>query len=545
MTRRQVWFARMVLFLILVIASQSLVRADDFGMIVGKIEKHYGAKKKKIPFLGLAGFAVKLIRPAGVKSFKVAIFEDQDFAPGQRDRGFEQAVASSLKEKWTPTVRSNDRVSGNRSYVYTHQSGKDLEMLTLTFSGRQAIVAQAKINPEAVSKFIDKPQLMGISLGGGSKGAPSILDPSSNIYSGGSANWSGGSGDSSLDSLRDASAPATDPGLKSKPVLGRSADDSVSEPAEAESRELAREKPDPDAIHLEARLINLNVKATDRSGSSLAALKKEDFRVFEDGVEQSIFSFEPVSAPINLVLLLDLSGSTRESRNVMLETAKTFIDSLGARDQIAVAAFTRKFILASDFTADKKVLKKSVEKMKKVEGGTAFYDAMWSTLDLLRRVKDSRKAIVVLTDGVDESLLDSDDAAIHSFDELLARVAEEDATIYPIYLNTEEARLLDILKDPMSSESRRERAERRLKPNKIAHRQIDMLAEESAGTVFVAEGANDLDNVYQRVAAELRLIYTLAYAPKNTTRDGKFKNIGVSVAREGAIVKTRRGYLAR
>jgi len=122
MTRRQVCFARLILFLLLVIASQSLVRADDFGMIVGKIEKHYGAKKKKIPFLGLAGFAVKLIRPAGVKSFKVAIFEDQDFAPGQRDRGFEQAVASSLKEKWTPTVRSNDRVSGNRSYVYTHQS---------------------------------------------------------------------------------------------------------------------------------------------------------------------------------------------------------------------------------------------------------------------------------------------------------------------------------------------------------------------------------------------------------------------------------------
>lgn len=551
MTRREVSIARVVLLLVIVIASQSFARADDFGMIVDKIEKHYSAKKKKIPFLGLAGFAVKVIHPAGVKSVKVAIFEDQDFAPGRRDRSFEQAVASSLNEKWKPTVRSNDRVSGNRSYVYTHQSGKDLEMLTVTFTATQAIVAQAKVDPEAVSRFIDKPEVMGISLGGGFKGSASILDPSSSIYSGGPVGGSlggssGSSGNSSIDSLRDAGVPANVGGSKSKPVLGKgSADDSAYEPGAGASRESAREKPEPDSIHLEARLVNLSVKATDRNGSSLAALKKEDFRIREDGVAQDIFYFEPVSAPINLVLLLDLSGSTRDSRKVMIETAKKFIDSLGTQDRVAIAAFTRKFILASDFTADKKELKKSVDKMKKVEGGTDFYDAMWSTLDLLLRVKDSRKAIVVLTDGVDESLLDSDDMTIHSFDELLARVAEEDATIYPIYLNTDEARLLEVLKDPMSSENRRERAERRLKPHRIAHKQIEMLAEESAGTVFVAEGDKDLDNVYQRVAAELRLIYTLAYAPKSTTRDGKFKKIDVSVTREGAVVKTRRGYLAR
>ncbi len=103
---------------------------------------------------------------------------------------------------------------------------------------------------------------------------------------------------------------------------------------------------------------------------------------------------------------------------------------------------TRKFILASDFTADKKELKKSVEKMKEISGGTAFYDGMcmWTTLDLLRRVKDSRKAIVVLTDGVDGSLLDSDyERSDHNFE--LARVSEEDATMQPIYLDREEAEL--------------------------------------------------------------------------------------------------------
>jgi hypothetical protein len=80
--------------------------------------------------------------------------------------------------------------------------------------------------------------------------------------------------------------------------------------------------------------------------------------------------------------------------------------------------------------------------MKKISGGTAFYDGMWTTLDLLRRVKDSRKAIVVLTDGVDESLLDSGyERSDHSFEELLGGVSEEDATMQPIYLNREEAEL--------------------------------------------------------------------------------------------------------
>jgi Ca-activated chloride channel family protein len=184
--------------------------------------------------------------------------------------------------------------------------------------------------------------------------------------------------------------------------------------------------------------------------------------------------------------------------------------------------------------------------VKKIEGGTAFYDGMWATFDLLQRVKDSRKAIVVLTDGVDNSLMDSGyEPTTHSFNELLARVDEEDATIYPIYLNPEERRLLALLNEPSLSESRRERVERRLKPNVTAHRQIEMLAEESAGTVFVAEGEEELDGVYQRVAAELRLLYTLAYAPKNGARDGKFRKINVAVKRDGAVVKTRRGYLAK
>src|SRR6185503_4374163 len=276
MTRGNVPFGRLAAVILAVLAIQSVARADDFGDIVHNIEKHYNAKQKKIPFLGLAGFAVKVIRPAGVKGFKFAIFEDQDFAAGPRDRVFEQALRGSLDQKWTPTVSSRDRVSGNRSYVYTHKAGKDLEVLSVTISPKQAIVVQAKINPESTAKFMENPQILGISLGGGNsiKGSISILDPASPIYSGRPAF---GAGDSSIDSLRGTGVNGPD--VKSKPVLGReSATDSTLDSGIPESPEHAKEKIDPDAIRLEARLINLNVKATDHNGRSLSTLKKEDFR---------------------------------------------------------------------------------------------------------------------------------------------------------------------------------------------------------------------------------------------------------------------------
>ncbi|MEW6210496.1 MAG: VWA domain-containing protein [Acidobacteriota bacterium] len=536
---------RICVLVIVILLAQPAALGDDFDMIVKNIESHYNAKKRRIPFLGLAGFFVKIIRPAGVKSFKLAVFDEQDFRPGQRDFEFERSVKKSINsKKWKPMTRAISRSTGNRAFVYTHQSGKDMEMLTVTFSNRQAIVVQAKINPDAVARFMEKPEILGFSLAGSFKGSPSIFDPSSTIFNAGS---SGGSQGDSLAALRDPNAPRIEAEAKSKPVLKvRSAeDDSDLNPLAGEERPSAV-KSSEDAIRLEARLVNLNVKATNRGGDPISNLNKSDFRVFEEGVEQDIFYFEPVSAPINLVLLLDLSGSTREKRTVMIEAAKKFIDSLAPQDRIAVAGFTRDFVVAVDFTTDRKLLKKAVDRMKKIQGGTAYYDAMWLTLDLLERVKDARQAVVVLTDGVDNSLLESSyEPSDHSFDELLGRVMESDATIYPVYLNPEETRLQQALAYPEVSDSRRERLKRKLQPNLTARQQLEQLAEETAGTMFVAEDESDLEGVYQKVAAELRLIYTLAYAPKNLDRDGKYRRLTVEVNRDGARVKARRGYYAK
>ncbi|MEK6325506.1 MAG: VWA domain-containing protein [Acidobacteriota bacterium] len=290
-----------------------------------------------------------------------------------------------------------------------------------------------------------------------------------------------------------------------------------------------------DVLKLEARLVNLNVFITDVSGKTLPALKKEDFVIYEDDVTQDVSYFEPVSAPLNMVLLLDLSGSTEHKIKVMKKAAEKFVDSLKPTDRIAVAGFTRRFFIISNFTTDHKLLKDRIGDIKNRHSGTAYYDAMWATLDLLDEAKAARKAIVVLTDGVDNSLDHPDDLefdAKHSFDELLARVEEADATIYPIYLDTE-------------YETIGSRGRTGHEAYVTARRQLQALAEQTGAVMFKAERAEDLEGVYKQVAAELHSLYSMAYAPKLVRTDGKWRRIGIAISLPGTKVRTKRGYYAK
>lgn len=290
-----------------------------------------------------------------------------------------------------------------------------------------------------------------------------------------------------------------------------------------------------DVIKLEGRLVNLNVKVSDAGGRTLPSLKKEDFLVYEDGLQQEVSFFEPVTAPLNIVLLLDLSGSTEKKIKVMKKAAQKFVDSLKPTDAMAVAAFTRRFFVIANFTTDHKLLKDRIDDIKNRHAGTAYYDAMWSTLDLLQETTTTRKAVVVLTDGVDNSLDHPDDAEFdpkHGFDELLARVEEADVTIYPIYLDTE-------------YEVIGRRGRNGHDAYMLARKQLESLAEQTGAVMYKAERAEDLEGVYQQVAAELHSLYSMGYAPKSVRRDGTWKKIGVAVNLPGAKVRTKRGYYAR
>ncbi|MCI0491281.1 MAG: VWA domain-containing protein [Blastocatellia bacterium] len=561
MTTGKRFFCQLLIAAVLLFAAHATaLAADDFGMIVKNIESRYNAKRKKIPFLGVAGFLVKIVRPAGVKSFKFALFENHDFAPGPQDAEFEQAVRKSLNRKWQPMLQSRSRLEGNRTYIYSQPSGKDIKLLSVTFTRQQAIVVEAKVNPESLMKFMDQPEIMGFSLSGVMGNGPRLADlgNTGGSINRGSSNRRRGEPDAhSLESLRDENYEMPDSPTRSKPTLGTGSKDETGEARPAAGVEQpgssARARAEEGVLKLEARLVNINVRATDRAGNPLGDLRKEDFTIFEDGVRQDIFSFEPVDSPISLVLLLDLSGSTINKRKVMAEAAKKFVDSLGREDRIAIAAFTRDFVVVSDFTSDRRLLKQRLDKIDDIQGGTAFYDAMWQTLDMLDRVEEARKAIVVLTDGLDNSISSPRGLGTrHTFDELLARAEEQDATIYPIRTGNESGlvKIIDDIANDRKSLKMNKQVQGRIKealnrPYEVAREQLDALAEQTGGKVFEAASEDDLDGVYEQVARELRLLYGLSYAPRNTDNDGRFRKISVEINREGAVVKSRRGYYAR
>jgi VWFA-related protein len=268
----------------------------------------------------------------------------------------------------------------------------------------------------------------------------------------------------------------------------------------------------------------------------LTDLKLEDFAVYEDDVKQDVTHFKPVNAPVNVLMLLDLSGSTQKKRGVMIDAARKFIDTLPAQDKISLVAFTRKYRTLVDFTTDKVALKKELEQVKKIGGGTAFYDSMWQALDDLGKISDARKAVVVLTDGEDESLIGDKETA-HTFDGLLNRASEEDVTIYPIYFSGQNhydkiGLLFGGGGGLMNGSDNR----------KIARKQLDSLAEQTGGEVFSAQREEELEGAYKRVASELHTLYSMAYSPDKPRHDGSFRKIAVKISLDGAVGKTRRGY---
>jgi Ca-activated chloride channel family protein len=500
--------------------------------------------------LGFANFMVKLIRPAGVKGFKLAVFEDQNFSARPEAASFDTVMREAYDKDWQPMVQiSSKRGGASHTFIYVKYTGKDVQFALAVLEDHEAVLLEVKFNPDAAARFLENPKIMGISLGKSIRGnnAGAVA---SNRTPRRAPDHSGNP--SSVDSSQSASIQVVDiqpADAKSKPSLNAAAngennppppadlkaEDSSAAPAPAIT-EVKPHLPGPGAIRIETRLVNLNVKAVDKAGRPLTDLKLEDFTVYEDGVKQDVTHFKPVNAPVNILMLLDLSGSTQKKRGAMIDAARKFIDTLPPQDKISLVAFTRAYRPLVDFTTDKVALKKELEQVKKIGGGTAFYDAMWQALDDLGKISDARKAVVVLTDGEDESLIGEKETS-HTFDELLDRASEEDVTVYPIYfIGQNHYDKIGLLFGGgggliNGSDNR-----------KIARKQLDSLAEQTGGEVFSAQREEELDGAYKRVASELHTLYSMAYSPDKPKHNGEFRKIGVKLNREEAVAKTRKGY---
>src|SRR6185295_14866312 len=165
-------------------------------------------------------------------------------------------------------------------------------------------------------------------------------------------------------------------------------------------RPVRAQEPD-DVVRTDVSLVQLNVGVVDTKGRAITSLSKNDFTIYEDGVKQSILHFEPTYAPFSLVLLLDTSGSTVNFRQQFKQAAWRFLDSLAPDDRVAVIQFNAKVKGLSGFSTDRKKTAYAIERADGA-GETHLYEALkYALSELDKEGSKRRKAIVVMTDGLD------------------------------------------------------------------------------------------------------------------------------------------------
>jgi VWFA-related protein len=289
-----------------------------------------------------------------------------------------------------------------------------------------------------------------------------------------------------------------------------------------------------DIIRVDSQLVTLNMSVIDRNTNrGLVGLGKSDFRLFENGTEQQILQFESSSAPFDLLLLIDLSGSTRDVVKLIRSAALRFVDAARPSDRIGVITFAGQPRVVSPLTLNRQILHQRVNAMDTAPGDTKLYDATdFAVSQLEQDAKNSRRtAIILMSDGLDGSIPGvQGDGSKLSYKDLLSRVQEFDGVLYTLWLNTEYEALSPLDTQPEAFDAGYDR--------------MKEMAATGGGVFYEVERLEDLAGAYERVVADLGTVYSLAYRPADKTRDGKWRAIRVNVNRPSAVARGKRGYYA-
>jgi Ca-activated chloride channel family protein len=273
------------------------------------------------------------------------------------------------------------------------------------------------------------------------------------------------------------------------------------------------------------RLARLNARVTDRQGRAISGLSEKDFVVTEDGVARPVREVTPATAPFNLVLLLDVSGSVEERLDFIRKAALDFVHTAGPQDRIAVISFRDDVQVISDFTSDRHLL---VERIKDIEAGgaTALYDALaYSLVHTLKPLRGERTGVVILSDG-------DDNRSFLTLPPVLEAIIETGAVVFPVYVPSglvpaSGAPRSDAALDPVRT--------RFLTLTSRAGEEGRRLADISGGTYYPVTRLEQLQRAYDDVAAQLRTSYTITYESGAEAKAAS--RVRVRVSRDGATVR--------
>lgn len=317
---------------------------------------------------------------------------------------------------------------------------------------------------------------------------------------------------------------------------------------------------DGDILHVDTTLVTVPVSVMDRNGKFIPNLRREDFHIFEDGVEQEITHFASTEKPFTVALLLDTSGSMSFHLSDIKDAAIAFANQLRPDDRMLVATFNDQVLLLTEATNNRALIRDVITYNAQTGDRTRLYDAIDLVIKERLNKIPGRKAIVLFTDGVDTA------SYLSSFESTTHEVEELDALIYPIQYDTYEEVRVRPNSGSVVTVNRsgwpfpRSGGSSVIIPSwpsggrpplgtspaeyALADRYLHGLAEKTGARLYQANDTQQLTRAFSMIAEELRRQYSLSYYPKTPAQvAGERRQIKVRVSKPDLVVRARDNYV--
>jgi VWFA-related protein len=277
-----------------------------------------------------------------------------------------------------------------------------------------------------------------------------------------------------------------------------------------------------ESIKIPTEMVQLDVKVTDQNGRPASGLTKDDFVVYEDKVSQNIESVSSEEAPVSLGLAIDTSSSMRVKLYTVSDAARSLIKQMRPDDEAFLAQFKTEAELIQEFTSDQRELENALGHIY-IGGGTALLDAIIATADHAHeKGKRRRKALIVITDGLEKNSSVKEKAVIEA-------MKEDEVQLYLVGV-VDDAELNGLFGAATARK---------------AKNLLIRLAEDSGGRAFFPNDVSETPAIAAQIAKDLRAQYVISYYPNTDRHDGSFHSVRVVVSNRKLTARTRQGYYAR
>jgi Ca-activated chloride channel family protein len=267
------------------------------------------------------------------------------------------------------------------------------------------------------------------------------------------------------------------------------------------------------SIRVDSTLVLIPVTVTDPLNRFVTGLEKENFRLFEDKVEQQLLQFSSEDAPISVGIVFDCSGSMGNKLEKSRQAVAQFFKTANPDDEFFLVEFNDRAELALKFTTSLEEIQNRLT-FSQSKGKTALLDAVYLALHQMKKAKNARKALLIISDGGDNN-------SRYTETEIKNLVREADVQIYAIGIF-----------EPASARSRT--------PEELAGPGLlSEIAEQTGGRHFPVENLNELPDIAAKIGIELRNQYIIGYSPKNTERNGKYRRVQVKLVQPRGLPPLR------